>query len=213
MLGVFGSVAIVGMLRWVDPPFTAMMFQQPVPLASIEHVWVPRTRIAVAAAHAAIASEDQRFLLHNGFDLASIEKALQDYRAGDGLRGASTITQQVAKNLFLWPGRSFVRKGIEAYFTLLIEACWPKERILEVYLNIAELGTGVFGVEAAAQRFFDTSAANLTQEQAALLAGVLPSPRRFDVRAPSDYLASRRSWVLGQLRSLRADNHFASLQW
>jgi len=208
-----GSAALVASLRFVNPPFTAMMLQQAMPLASIEHDWVDRGGIAAAAAEAAIAAEDQRFLTHNGFDFASIEKALQDYLDGDGLRGASTITQQVAKNLFLWPGRSFVRKGIEAYFTLLIEAFWPKERILEVYLNIAEFGPGVFGVEAAASRFFDATAAELTAEQAALLAAVLPSPRRLRAERPSDYVRSRQAWIGRQMRSLRADGHFAGLAW
>ncbi|MBN1239820.1 MAG: monofunctional biosynthetic peptidoglycan transglycosylase [Gammaproteobacteria bacterium] len=210
-LGV--TAGAVALLRYVDPPVTAMMFQQPVPLREVQHHWVERRAIAVAAAHAVIAAEDQRFLTHNGFDLESIERALEDYRAGEGLRGASTITQQVAKNLFLWPGRSFVRKGVEAYFTLLIEAFWTKERTLEVYLNVAELGTGVFGVEAAARRFFRTSAGELTAEQAALLAAVLPSPRRYSVEQPSDYVRGRRDWVLGQMRSLDTDGHFNALAW
>lgn len=208
-----GTLAAVAVLRYSNPPVTAMMLQQPVPLREISHRWVDRGAIAPSAARAAISSEDQRFLQHNGFDLASIEQAWADYRAGDGLRGASTISQQVAKNLFLWPGRSFVRKGIEAYFTLLIEALWPKERILEVYLNVAELGTGVFGVEAAARRFFGISAAELTPEQAALLAAVLPSPRNYRVEEPSDYVRGRQAWVLGQMRSLAADGHFEGLAW
>ena len=213
VLWIAATAGAVVLLRYVDPPVTAMMLQQPVPLREIRHRWVRRDAIAAAAAHAAIAAEDQRFLTHNGFDLESIERALNDYRAGHGLRGASTITQQVAKNIFLWPGRSFVRKGIEAYFTLLIEAAWTKERILEVYLNVAELGTGVFGVEAAAQRFYGLSAAELTAEQAALLAAVLPSPRRYSIESPSEYVLGRRDWVLGQMRSLHADGHFRSLAW
>src|SRR5690606_24576455 len=129
------------------------------------------------------------------------------------LRGASTISQQVAKNLFLWPGRSFARKGIEAYFTLLIEALWPKERILEVYLNVAELGEGIFGVEAAAQAFFGTSAAALGPEQAALLAAVLPNPKVLRVDAPSEYVRGRRDWILGQMRTLHAYGHYRGLDW
>src|SRR5690606_13587236 len=171
------STAVVGLLRYADPPVTAMMLQQEMPLRAQKHSWVPRRAISLEAAHAVIASEDQRFLIHNGFDVEQIKRAVEEYRGGSGLRGASTITQQVAKNLFLWPGRSFVRKGIEAYFTLLIEALWQKERILEVYLNVAELGEGIFGVEAAAQTFFGTSAAALGAEQAALLAAVLPNPK------------------------------------
>ena len=155
------SAALVAALRYVDPPVTAMMLQQEIPLRAQRHSWVPRASIAVEAAHAVIASEDQRFLVHNGFDVEQIKRAVEEYRGGGDLRGASTISQQVAKNLFLWPGRSFARKGIEAYFTLLIEALWPKERILEVYLNVAELGEGIFGVEAAAQAYFGTAASAL----------------------------------------------------
>lgn len=213
LLWFAGTAGAVALLRTFNPPVTAMMFQQPVPLRAIEHRWVDAESISAAAAHAVIAAEDQRFLTHNGFDFESMQRAWKDYRAGEGLRGASTISQQVAKNLFLWPGRSFVRKGIEAYFTLLIETLWPKERILEVYLNVAELGNGVFGVEAAARRFFGASAADLTPEQAALLAAVLPSPRRYSVEEPGDYVRGRRDWVLGQMRSLRADGHFSALVW
>jgi monofunctional glycosyltransferase len=213
LAAVAGTAGAVALLRYVNPPVTAMMMQQPVPLRAQAHVWVGREAIAVAAAHAVIASEDQRFLLHSGFDFASIERAVAAHRAGAPLRGASTITQQVAKNLFLWPGRSFVRKGIEAYFTLLIETLWPKERILEVYLNVAELGTGVFGVEAAAQRYFSIGAAELDMAQAALLAAVLPNPKQLHADRPSEYVAGRQAWILGQMRALRADGHFQRLEW
>ncbi|HEX7080666.1 MAG TPA: monofunctional biosynthetic peptidoglycan transglycosylase [Gammaproteobacteria bacterium] len=213
LFGLIGSAALVGLLRVANPPFTAMMLEQPMPLADQRHDWRDREHIAASAAYAVIAAEDQRFLMHNGFDFASIEKALEDYRAGEGLRGASTITQQVAKNLFLWPGRSFFRKGIEAYFTLLIEAFWPKERILEVYLNVAEFGTGVFGVEAASQEFFATSAAELRPEQAALLAAVLPNPKELRADRPSEYVRSRQAHILGQMRTLRAHGHYGALAW
>lgn len=211
--GVLASVGAVALLRYVDPPVTAMMLQQQIPVRSQAHVWVGRDAISQAAAHAVIAAEDQRFLAHNGFDFQSIEKAVAAYRAGGRLRGASTISQQVAKNLFLWPGRSFVRKGIEAYFTLLIESLWPKERILEVYLNVAELGEGVFGVEAAARKYFGISARELDDEQAALLAAVLPNPKRYRVDRPSDFVEGRKRWILAQMRSLRADGHYRELEW
>jgi len=207
------TATLVALLRYVDPPLTAMMLQQELPLRAQRHSWVPRASIAVEAAHAVIASEDQRFLAHNGFDVEQIKRAVEEYRDGGGLRGASTISQQVAKNLFLWPGRSFVRKGIEAYFTLLIEAMWPKERILEVYLNAAELGEGIFGVEAAAQAYFGTAAAALSAEQAALLAAVLPNPKVLRVDAPSEYVRGRQDWILGQMRRLRADGHYRELDW
>jgi monofunctional biosynthetic peptidoglycan transglycosylase len=160
-----------------------------------------------------MAAEDQRFLEHHGIDFVSLDRALEDYRDGDSLRGASTITQQVAKNLFLWEGRSFVRKALEAYFALVIELLWSKQHILETYLNIAEFGPGVFGVEAAAQRFFGVPARRLTAPQAALLAAVLPNPRRFNVARPSDYVRSRQESILTQMRLLESRGHYQRLDW
>jgi monofunctional biosynthetic peptidoglycan transglycosylase len=204
---------VVLALRWAAPPFTAVMLEQPEPLAKLEYRWVDGRSIARSAARAAIAAEDQRFLEHHGIDFVSLDRALQEYRAGDELRGASTITQQVAKNLFLWQGRSFVRKGLEAYFALLIELAWSKQRILEVYLNVAELGPGVFGVEAAARRFFDVPASRLTAPQAALLAAVLPNPHRFNVARPSVYVRSRQTWILTQMQLLDERGHYRGLVW
>ena len=143
----------------------------------------------------------------------SIDQAIDDYRSGEELRGASTITQQVAKNLFLWPGRSFVRKGLEAYFTLLLEGLWSKQRILETYLNTAELGPGIFGVEAAARRYFGVSARSLDAPQAALLAAVLPNPERLHVDRPSFYVRSRQVWILGQMGLLEARGYYRGLEW
>jgi monofunctional biosynthetic peptidoglycan transglycosylase len=200
-------------LRWLDPPVTAMMLEQPGPIGEVEHIWVDRAHISVAAARAVIASEDQRFFEHHGLDFDSIERALDDYQSGDDLRGASTITQQVAKNLFLWGGRSFVRKAFEAYFALLIEALLPKQRILDIYLNVAELGPNVFGVEAAARRYFDTSAAKLNASQAALLAAVLPNPRRLSAASPSAYVRGRQAWVLEQMTLLQTRGHYRALVW
>ncbi len=151
---------------------------------------------------AVIASEDQRFADHHGFDLDSIQDAVEDHERGRRLRGASTISQQVAKNVFLWPGRSFVRKGLEAYFTVLIEALWPKRRILEVYLNVAEFGDGLFGVEAASQRYFKKPASRLSLEEAAVLAAVLPNPHRLRAGRPSAYVEERRDWILRQMDQL-----------
>jgi len=207
------SVGAVLVLRFVPPPFTAMMLEQPRPIREIQYEWRDRRELAATVARAVIASEDQRFLAHHGFDFDQLQIALDEHRAGDELRGASTITQQVAKNLFLWSGRSFVRKGLEAYFTVLLEACWPKQRILEVYLNVAELGDGVFGVEAAARRFFGVSASALSAEQAALLAAVLPNPRKLLADRPSSYVRSRQSWILGQMRLLEARGHYRGLGW
>jgi monofunctional biosynthetic peptidoglycan transglycosylase len=204
---------LVFALRWIAPPFTAVMLEQPGPFSAIDYRWVPGEAIAATAARAVMASEDQRFLEHHGIDFQSLDRAIEDYREGDGLRGASTITQQVAKNLFLWQGRSFVRKGLEAYFAVLIELLWSKQRILVVYLNVAELGPDVFGVEAAAQRYFNVPASRLSAPQAALLAAVLPNPRRLNVARPSSYVRTRQAWILGQMRLLEARGHYRELDW
>jgi len=207
------SAGAVLLLRWVDPPFTTVMLLQPGAVGDLKFEWVDRDRIARSAARAVMASEDQRFLEHHGIDFVSLDKALEQYRAGDGLRGASTITQQVAKNVFLWQGRSLLRKALEAYFALLIELCWPKERILEVYLNVAEFGPGVFGVEAAAQEYFDSKAESLGTSQAALLAAVLPNPQRLRVTRPSAYVRSRQAWIVTQMRLLDARGHYRGIEW
>jgi len=167
-----------------------------------EYHWVALEQISPQAAIAVIASEDKQFPFHAGFDFKSIREAVRAHERGRKLRGASTITQQVAKNLFLWSGRSFARKGLEAMFTVMIETMWPKERILEMYLNIVQFGRGIYGVEAAARHFFRESAARLTREQSALLAVVLPNPLRLRVDAPSSYMLAQRDWTLKQMASL-----------
>jgi monofunctional biosynthetic peptidoglycan transglycosylase len=210
---LLATVGIVVALRYAAPPITAMMLEQPVPLRDVDYRWRDRGGIAATVARAVIASEDQRFIEHNGIDFISMNAAIDDYRSGDDLRGASTITQQVAKNLFLWPGRSFARKALEAYFALLLETLWSKQRILEVYLNVAELGPGVFGVEAAAQRYFGTHAGALSASQAALLAAVLPNPRELHADRPSGYVRTRQAWVLGQMRLLESRGHYHGLDW
>jgi monofunctional biosynthetic peptidoglycan transglycosylase len=178
--------------RWFEARAAGRSFR-------IRYDWVPLSRISPALQRAVITSEDQRFHTHHGFDLVSLRDAVRDWRRGKSLRGASTISQQVAKNLFLWPGRSLVRKGLEAWFTLWLELLWSKQRILEVYLNVVELGDGVFGVEAAARRYFGRSAASLGAGEAALLAAVLPSPRRSSVASPSRFLRERQRWILAQI--------------
>jgi monofunctional biosynthetic peptidoglycan transglycosylase len=207
------SLGAVLLFRFVDPPVTMVMLLQPGFVGDLDHTWVDRDRIAASAARAVVASEDQRFTEHHGIDFVSLDKAIDDYRGGDGLRGASTITQQVAKNLFLWQGRSFVRKGLEAYFAVLLEMCWTKERILEVYLNIAELGPNLFGVEAAAREYFGASAASLDAGQAALLAAVLPNPVELRAARPSDYVRERQRWIVGQVRLLESRGHYRGLDW
>ncbi len=190
-----------------------VMLLQPGPVGELEYTWVDRDQIAWNAGRAVIASEDQRFVAHRGIDFVSLDRALEDYRGGDDLRGASTITQQVAKNVFLWQGRSFVRKALEAYFAVLIEMCWTKERILEVYLNVAELGPGVFGVEAASREYFGSHAAALSVSDAALLAAVLPNPQRLSAARPSDYVRERQRFIVDQVRLLESRGHYRGIDW
>jgi len=206
------TIGAVLALRWVDPPTSAFMLRDRT-LAwwqedrgyRFRHDWVAWQDISPQAKLAVIASEDQKFAGHFGFDLESISAALEDRRNGGRTRGASTLTQQVAKNLFLWPGQSWIRKGLEAWFTLLIEGFWSKQRILEVYLNVAEFGKGVYGVGAASRAFYNKPASRLTAADAALLAAVLPSPRRFRVTAASAYVRRRQQWILGQMRAITKD--------
>jgi monofunctional biosynthetic peptidoglycan transglycosylase len=208
-IGVLCSVLCVLSLRWINPPYSAFMLQSQIGAWTsrdatyvFHHQWVDLGEISPNLPLAVVASEDQKFPEHWGFDVEAIEKAYQLNQHNHRVRGASTISQQVAKNLFLWSGRSYFRKGLEAYFTLLIEGCWPKRRILEIYLNIAEFGHGTYGAEAAAQRFFHRTAAKLTRSDAATLAAVLPNPQRFSAAAPSAYILQRRDWILGQMQAL-----------
>jgi len=210
---------VVLLFRWVPVPLTSFMLRDrlaelsaPQPGYRFAHHWVAWDDISPNAALAVIASEDQKFPYHHGFDVESIDSALQEARRGERLRGASTISQQTAKNLFLWPGQSWVRKGLEAWFTLLLEGLWSKQRIIEVYLNSAEFGRGVWGVEAASQRFFGKPARRLSREEAALLAAVLPSPTRLHVDAPSAYLRRRQAWILGQMSSLGGPGYLDAIR-
>ena len=202
------SFSAVLALRYLDPPITSFMLQARIgafvegtPL-ELRHEWRDIAAISPHAAVAVVASEDQRFPLHDGFDRRQIERALQAAEQGGRSRGASTITQQVAKNLFLWPGRSWVRKGIEAWFTVLMEWLWPKQRILEIYLNTAEFGRGIYGVPSASRWYFRKEAAQLTASEAALLAAVLPSPLRYRVDKPGPYVQQRRGEILRQMHAL-----------
>src|ERR1041384_7369582 len=183
------TVGPVVLMRWVDPVTSAFMLRERID-RPVQHRWAEWSQISPHIKVAVIASEDQKFPEHHGFDLESINDALEERERGRRVRGASTISQQVAKNLFLWSGQSWIRKGLEAYFTLLIETLWPKRRILEVYLNIAEFGSGVFGVGAASEVYFGKRAARLSPPDAALLAAVLPNPKRLRVASPSRYVRS-----------------------
>ena len=203
------SAILVVPLRWFDPQFGAFMIESRIkawyerdPEYVFRHRWVDLRRISPNLALAVVASEDQKFPVHWGFDVGAIEKAYELNQHSHQIRGASTISQQTAKNLFLWGGRSYLRKGLEAYFTVWLEGCLPKRRILEIYLNFAEFGQGTYGAQAAARRFFREPAARLTRGQAALLAAVLPNPERFRVAAPSRYVERRRAWILGQMQAL-----------
>ena len=209
VISIAASVLAVASLRWINPPFTAFMVEAQAAAWSdrdanyvYRHSWVDLDRISPNLALAVVASEDQKFPEHWGFDVAAIEKAYALNQHSHRVHGASTISQQVAKNLFLWSGRSYFRKGLEAYFTILIEALWPKRRILEVYLNIAEFGYGTYGAEAAAERFFHKPASRLSRDDAAVLAAVLPNPERYSAAAPSRFVQQRREWILGQMQAL-----------
>jgi monofunctional biosynthetic peptidoglycan transglycosylase len=202
------SVAAVVLFRFVPVPFSALMVERRAG-ALLEgrsyderHAWVPLEEISPNMGAAVIAAEDQNFSDHFGFDWQAIEKAMAHNEHSRRKRGASTLTQQTAKNLFLWERRSWARKGFEVYFTLLLELGWPKRRILEVYLNSVEFGDGVFGVEAASRKFFGKSAKAISPGEAALLAAVLPNPLKFRADAPSSYLRGRQEWILGQMRNL-----------
>jgi len=199
---LFSLVPVIA-LRWITPPTSAVMLQRIlVEGQQLDYQWVPLSQITPQAALAVVAAEDQKFPHHWGFDLQSIRNAVERNARGHRLRGASTLTQQVARNLFLWQGRSYLRKGLEAWFTMLLELCWSKQRILEVYLNIAETGPQTFGIQAAARRYFGRSASTLTREQAALIAAVLPNPLRFHADRPSGYILSRRDHILQQMSQL-----------
>ncbi|MFG6176655.1 monofunctional biosynthetic peptidoglycan transglycosylase [Halomonas sp. THAF12] len=209
LLGWIGlSVLAVLMFRVVPVGGSMVMLERKVEAWSagesldIRQDWRPWAELADTAKLAVIAAEDQRFPDHHGFDLVELRRAVEASLNGGDLRGASTLSQQTAKNLFLWTGRSWVRKGLEAWFTLLLETLWPKERILEVYLNIAEWDDGVFGLEAAAQHYFGVSASRLSAAQASRLAAILPNPRGWSASRPSAHVLSRSAWIRGQMRNL-----------
>lgn len=190
--------------RFVPVPFTPLMFWRTIgsiftekEIVGMKKTWVPLEEIAKPMRSAVIKAEDYKFYQHHGFDFEAIERAIQYNKTHKKKKGASTISQQTAKNVFLWPSRSWVRKGLEAYFTILIELLWSKDRILEVYLNVIELGKGVYGVEAAAQKYFKKPAKKLTASQAALMAAVLPNPIKFRIDRPSRYVSNRQRKIMG----------------
>ncbi|HEY6503286.1 MAG TPA: monofunctional biosynthetic peptidoglycan transglycosylase [Chitinophagaceae bacterium] len=194
------------LLKWVDPPITITQFVSWVTGHGLKRDYVDRDAISYTAKLAVISSEDQLFTDHSGFDWKSIKKAMDYNKRKPGrVRGASTISQQVAKNVFLWQGRDYVRKGLEVYFTFMIELIWGKKRILEVYLNVSEMGDGIFGIEMAARKYFKKSAKNLTRQEAALIAACLPRPKRLKARPASAYIQGRSGDIMRQMSFLEPD--------
>ena len=206
ILGLFlFSVAMVVIYRFVPVPVTILQlsrcveqFHDEKPIR-LKKDWVSLDEISNKLQLAVVCAEDQKFLNHHGFDVEAIEKAIEHNKKGKKVRGASTISQQTAKNVFLWEGRTWVRKGLEVYFTALIELFWSKERIMEVYLNVIEMGDGIYGAEMASQTYFKKPASQLTSAEAALLASILPSPRKYSAVNPSGFVRGRQSWTMGQM--------------
>ncbi|MBL7895457.1 MAG: monofunctional biosynthetic peptidoglycan transglycosylase [Bacteroidia bacterium] len=199
------SVVSVIIFRWVPVPITPLMVIRSIEQKmdgkkmKMEHDWVPLEEISPKLQLAVVCSEDQNYLKHFGFDWGAIEKAMKENEEGKRMRGASTITQQTAKNVFLWPGRSYIRKAFEVWFTLLIEIFWSKERIMEVYLNSIEMGDGVYGAESAAQHWYKKKAIKLTKDDAAGIAAVLPNPRKYRANPPTNYITKRKVWIKQQM--------------
>ncbi|KAF1069994.1 MAG: Biosynthetic peptidoglycan transglycosylase [Pseudomonas citronellolis] len=214
---MFASAAVVLVLRWVPPPGSMLMVERKIgswidgkPI-DLQREWRSWDEISDNLKVAVMAGEDQKFPDHHGFDMPAIQQALLHNERGHSVRGASTISQQVAKNLFLWPGRSWLRKGLEAWFTVLLETLWPKQRILEVYLNSAEWDEGVFGAQAAARHHFGTDASRLSAQQASLLAAVLPNPRHWSAGRPGSYVRQRAAWIRQQMGQLGGASYLERL--
>jgi monofunctional biosynthetic peptidoglycan transglycosylase len=205
---ITSSILVVIIYRWVNPPITFLMIERGFERKSdgkdwkIDKQWIDFDKIADPMKRAAVAAEDQRFLDHFGFDFKAMENAIDKNAHSHKLQGGSTISQQTAKNVFLWPGRSYIRKGFEAYFTLLIETFWSKKRIMEVYLNVIEMGDGIYGVEAASQAYYHKSASNLDNYQAAAIASIWPSPLKWSPTNPDDHLRHRQYLIRKNMRRL-----------
>jgi monofunctional biosynthetic peptidoglycan transglycosylase len=203
------SIGITALYRFVPVPLTPLMVIRLYEQAKDEKKelrlhkdWISIQKVSKHVPQAVVAAEDQKFLQHKGFDLDAMKKAWEGNKQGKQIKGASTISQQTAKNVFLWPGRTLLRKGLEAYFTFLIETIWSKERIMEVYLNVIEMGEGVYGIEAAAQSNFNKPASDLSKNEAALIAAVLPNPRRWSPARPTPYIQGRKVWITRQMNNL-----------
>ena len=191
------------LLKWVNPPITITQLGSWISGDGLKRSYVSMKNISPYAKLAVISSEDQLFPEHDGFDIKNIEKAMEHNKEGKTVRGASTISQQVAKNVFLWQGRTWIRKGIEVYFTFMIELIWGKKRILEMYLNVSEMGKGVYGIEAAAHYYFNKPAKSLTRLEAAKIAACLPDPKKYTIKPLSGFVASKSVWIIGQMGILQ----------
>jgi len=214
---VLFTLAQVLLLRWIPPVTSAFMIGRSFDALvsgetdfSLQYKWRSASSISPNLPIALVAAEDQNFPTHHGFDFKAIDKAMEHNKKGRKVRGASTISQQLAKNLFLWQGRSYLRKGLEAWYTVLIEATWPKSRIIEVYANVVEFGDGIYGAEAAAQHFFHKPAARLNLSECARLAAVLPSPRKYNAGKPGPYVQRRANWIERQVRHLGGPAYLAA---
>lgn len=203
------SIGLTIIYRFVPVPITPLMVIRLVEQTfdsekkvRLYKDWVPMSEISRHAPQAVFAAEDQKFLTHKGFDFEAMERAWENNKKGKRIKGASTITQQTVKNVFLWPSRSYLRKGLEAYFTVLVELLWSKERIMEVYLNVIEMGDGIYGIEAASQAYYNKPAAKLNRNQAAMIAAVLPNPIRWTPARPTGYIKGRQSWIMRQMNNL-----------
>ncbi len=206
LVGVVGPVLTVIVYRFVPPPLTFLMVQRMFEGKGLDRKWIALDDMSPALPRAVIAAEDAKFCQHNGFDFTAMQKAMKNNERRPGkIRGGSTISQQTAKNVFLWPQRSYVRKGLEAYFTVLIETVWGKKRIMEVYLNSIEMGPGIYGAEAAAQRYFRVSAADLSTAQAARMAAILPSPLKWKAAKPGPYVKRRSRKITAAAGTVRRD--------
>jgi len=209
---VVAQFVYIVLLRWINPPITVTQFSNLIQGYGLKRDYVDFEEMSPNIRLAVMASEDQLFPDHNGFDVESIKKALSNNKKKNKrVRGASTISQQVAKNVFLWQGRTWVRKGLEVYFTFMIELVWSKQRILEMYLNVAEMGKGIFGVEAASQAYFNKPASKLSRTEAAMIAACLPNPKKYTVKPVSKYIARRYPWIVTQMNNLEGDEDIDQL--
>ena len=207
----FAQFIYIILIKWIDPPLTLTQLGSLLKGEGLHRNYIGMKAISSSAKLAVIASEDQLFPDHDGFDFKSIEKAMKHNQKSKSLHGASTISQQVAKNVFLWQGRSWIRKALEVYFTFMIEWAWGKKRILELYLNVSEMGKGVYGIDAAARHYFSKTARTLTRTESAMIAASLPNPKIFTVKPLSRHVAGRFPWILSQMNNLERDDDIAAL--